>query len=49
MNSKFRFHGAFGTKKKAKAKESKVGGFIRKVKIRGSQRFVVMTKKKGKR
>lgn len=42
------FHGAFGTKAKAKAKEHAVGGFIRRLKIRGSVRYVVMTRK-GKR
>ncbi len=42
---KFKFHGAFGTKKKARAKERKVGGFIRRVKIRRKVRYVVMTQK----
>jgi len=41
------FHGAFGTKKKAKAKERRVrGSFIRKVKIRRKARWLVLTKKR---
>ena len=36
------FHGAFATKAKAKAKERKVHGFIKRVNVRGSTRYVVM-------
>lgn len=39
------FHGAFGTKKAAKRKEKRVHGFIREIKIQGSKRYVVMTRK----
>ena len=42
---RFKFHGAFGTKSKAKKKESKVDGFIKRVKIRGQTRYVVVTRK----
>jgi len=43
---KVTFHGAFGTKAKAVAKEKKVkGSFIRKIKVRGQTRFVVMKRK----
>jgi hypothetical protein len=42
---KFKFHGAFGKKADAKRKEKSVGGFIRLTKIRGSTRYVVMTKR----
>jgi len=43
---KFMFHGAFGSKAKAKVKERKVGGFIRRVKMRNSTRYLVMTRRK---
>ena len=36
------FHGAFSTKAKARKKERAVRGFIKRVKIRGSTRYVVM-------
>lgn len=39
------FHGAFATKAKAKAKERKVGGFIRTATIRGHRRYIVMKDK----
>lgn len=39
---KFTFHGAFKSKKKAVRKEHAVGGFIRKKRIRGHTRYVVM-------
>ncbi len=39
------FHGAYGTKAKAVRKERQVGGFIRRVTVRGRRRYVVMTKK----
>jgi len=42
---KFKFHGAFSSKRDAKRKERQTGGFIRRVKIRGSTRFVVMTQR----
>jgi hypothetical protein len=44
---RFSFHGAFGTKAKAAAKERSEGrgAFIRRVKIRGKTRYVVMKKK----
>lgn len=41
----FKFHGAFGTKAKAVKKERRVNGFIRRVKIKGSTRYVVLTRK----
>lgn len=43
---KFTFHGAFSTKAKATRKERSVGGFIRKVRVRGDTRYVVMTRKR---
>lgn len=42
---KFKFHGAFGTKAKAKRKEHAVGGFIRRTVIHGHARWIVMTRK----
>lgn len=39
------FHGAFKSKSKAVRKERKVGGFIRKCKIKGHARECVFTKK----
>jgi hypothetical protein len=44
---KVTFHGAFGTKAKAKRKEHSVGGFIERVRIRGRVRYVVMTGRRG--
>jgi hypothetical protein len=41
------FHGAFTSKRKAVTKERKVGGFIRRAKVNGSTRYIVMTHKKG--
>lgn len=40
------FHGAFGTKARAKKKEKSVGGFIRKISVNGETRYAVITKKK---
>lgn len=37
------FHGAFRFKDSAKRKEKQVGGFIRKITVRGETRYVVMT------
>lgn len=42
---KVTFHGAFKSKDKARAKERRVGGFIREITVRGSRRFVVMTRR----
>ncbi len=40
------FHGAFGTKAKARRKERRrKGAFIREVLIRGKKRYLVMTEK----
>lgn len=38
----FVFHGAFKTKRKARAAERK-GEFIRKAKVRGKRRFLVLS------
>lgn len=38
------FHGAFGSKAAAVARERKVGGFIRTYTIKGHSRYVVMTR-----
>jgi hypothetical protein len=43
---KFCFHGAFASKAKARARERRVGGFIRKISVCGHRRFVVMSRKK---
>jgi len=40
---KFTFHGAFGTKAAARAKERKVKGFIKSALIRGKRRWLVLT------
>lgn len=40
------FHRAFGSKAAAKQKERRVGGFVRRVKVRGQVRYVVMTGKR---
>jgi hypothetical protein len=43
---KFVFHGAFGSKKKAKAKERRTrGAFVRKVTIKRKARWLVLTKR----
>lgn len=39
------FHGAFGKKSDAVRKEKQVHGFIRRTKVRGDTRYVVMTAK----
>lgn len=39
------FHGAFATKAKAVKKERAVQGFIRRLKVRGSTRYVVMSRR----
>ena len=38
------FHGAFKSKSKAIRKEQSVNGFIRKIRVRGHRRYVVMTR-----
>lgn len=43
---KVTFHGAFGTKAKAKRKEhSRKHAYIRRIKIKGDTRWVVMTRR----
>lgn len=42
---KVKFHGAFSKKADAVRKERRVGGFIKRAKIRGKIRYVVMTGK----
>jgi hypothetical protein len=44
---KLTFHGAFTLKRKAQAKERKVGGFIRQIKVRGQRRYAVLKRSKG--
>lgn len=39
------FHGAFRSKAKAEEKERKVGGFIRRIRVRGQTRYAVMKRK----
>jgi hypothetical protein len=43
-----KFHGAFGSKSKAKAKERKVGGYVRRTRIKGRVRYMVLTRRKGR-
>jgi hypothetical protein len=43
---KVTFHGAFGSKEAAQVKERKVGGFIKRTKVRGATRYVVMSEKR---
>ena len=44
---RFTFHGAFATKAKAQARErAGRGRFIRRVKVRGSVRYVVMERRR---
>lgn len=48
VGRKVRFHGAFKTKAKAKRKEAKLkNGFIRRIRVRGRTRFVVMSRRRG--
>lgn len=43
----FKFHGAFGTKSRARKKEKRVKkSFILKVKVRGKTRYAVVTKRR---
>ena len=42
---RFSFHGAFGTKAAARKKERAVGGFVRRAKIRGQTRYLVLTRR----
>jgi hypothetical protein len=46
MAKKFTFHGAFVKKANALARKKRVGGFIRKVTVKGHTRYAVI--KKGK-
>lgn len=40
------FHGAFGTKAKAKQKERRIrGAYITRVKIKGNTRYLVLTRR----
>jgi hypothetical protein len=39
------FHGAYSSKADAKRKERQVHGFIKRTKVRGSTRYVVMTER----
>lgn len=44
---KFTFHGAFGSKAKAEAKEKKLKrAFIRRIKVRGQTRFLVLQRRR---
>ena len=40
-----RCHGAFKSKARAQRKEAEVNGYIRKVKMRGATRYLVLTGK----
>lgn len=40
------FHGAYQTKAKAVKKERRVKGFIKKTKVNGEIRYIVMRRKK---
>ena len=42
---KVKFHGAYKSKKDAKAKERKVGGYIREITVRGHKRYAVLTRR----
>lgn len=46
--AKFDFHGSYGNKPDAVAKESEVSGFIRERKVKGKIRYFVLTKKESK-
>jgi hypothetical protein len=43
---KVTFHGAYGSKADAKAKERKVGGFVRRIKVNGQTRYAVMSERR---
>jgi hypothetical protein len=43
------FHGAFVKKTDAQRKEKKVGGFIRPTRVRGQRRYLVLTRRKGRK
>lgn len=45
---KVKFHGAFKSKARAMRKEREVHGYIEHHTIRGSLRYIVMTRRKGK-
>jgi len=46
MAHKVRFHGAFGTRKKAVEKKKKIkGATIKKITVNGKTRFAVMSRK----
>jgi hypothetical protein len=49
VGRRFTFHGAFGTKAAAQAKERAVGGFIRSTTIGGRRRYLVLTRKQSPR
>lgn len=42
----FVFHGAFASKTNAKKKERKVRGFVKRIRVRGQTRWVVLTRRK---
>jgi hypothetical protein len=49
LGRKVKFHGAFGSKEKARQKEQSLGSgaFIKTMMVRGHRRYVVMTKRGG--
>lgn len=42
----FKFHGAYASRTKATAKRRKVGGFVKRIKVRGQTRYAVITRRK---
>lgn len=45
---KVMFHGSFTRKADAKRKERRVGGYVKRVKVRGVTRYTVITRRRGK-
>lgn len=41
-----KFHGAYKSKARAKAKEKETGGYIQKISVRGDTRYAVITRRK---
>lgn len=46
QGKKVKFHGAFKSKAKAKARERSVKGYIEETTVRGQKRYVVISRRK---
>ena len=49
VGRRVKFHGAYGTKARARAKEKRTpGSYIERIRVRGQTRYAVLTRRSGR-